>query len=482
MILTLPPAESGFLERVTVRLVAEPERPEFDQVLRQEHYLESSVLVGQSLRYVAELDGQWLALITFSAPALHLKARERWLGWSPRQRARRLGLVVNNSRLLVRPQRQRYPNLASRVLALCLRRLSADWQTHWGHPVLVVESFVDESLYRGTCYRACGFEAVGATGGFARASRDFYLPHGVPKQLYLRELCPRARQQLRQARLPAELAVHEADLAGPCPFRAPALASLLERFATLPDARRGHGLRHRQRFILACAAVATLLGACGYRAFENTCKKFTQRQLRALGCQRAEADGHYYPPSDTTFQRVLKQLDAAQFATGVGGWLAEPEIGAVARLAVDGKVLRGSGRHDGKPWQLLSAVTHHLRLTLDQIPIAEKSNEIPALQPLLRRVQPPPGTLITADAMHCQQASARCITQELGGDYLFGLKGNQSGILEQAQTLLAQQGFPPSGPVGEGPRTTGSPARGARGGQPGGDRALRLLAGDCRRA
>ena len=77
-----------------------------------------------------------------------------------------------------------------------------------------MESFVDESQYRGTCYRACGFAAVGATGGFARDSRDFYLPHGVPKQLYLRELCPRARQRLRQARLPAELAVHEADLAG----------------------------------------------------------------------------------------------------------------------------------------------------------------------------------------------------------------------------------------------------------------------------
>jgi hypothetical protein len=110
---------------------------------------------------------------------------------------------------------------------------------------------------------------------------------------------------------------------------------------------------------------------------------------------------------------------------------------------VDGKVLRGSGRHDGKPLQLLSAVTHHLRLTLDQIPVADKSNEIPALPPLLRKVQPPPGVLITADAMHCQQESARCITQDWGGDYLFGLKGNQSGILDKAQRLLAQQGFPP---------------------------------------
>ncbi|MCZ7638380.1 MAG: ISAs1 family transposase [Verrucomicrobia bacterium] len=158
-------------------------------------------------------------------------------------------------------------------------------------------------------------------------------------------------------------------------------------------------------------------------------------------------------PSDSTFQRVLNRLDASRVATIVGEWLAEQEVGALARLALDGKVLRGSGRHDGKPLQLLSAVTHHLRLTLDQIAIEQKSNEIPALKPLLRRVAVPAGTLVTGDAMHCQQESARFITQEWGGDYLFGLKGNQSGIEAKARHLLTQQGFPPSGPVGKGPRT-----------------------------
>lgn len=446
--------ETNALKRVTVRLIEEPERARFDLLLAEEHYLHDPVLTGQSLRYVAELDGQWVALIAFSAAALQVKAREQWLGWSPRQRARRLLFIVNNSRFLVLPERQRYPNLASRVLGLCLRRLDQDWQKRWKHPVLLVESFVDESQYRGTCYRACGFEAVGPTRGFSRASRDFYLRHDQPKQLYLRELRPGARKLLQRARWPEELSVHEAERAGPCPFRAPGLESLLDRFGTLPDKRRGHGLRHRQRFVLACAAVATLMGACGFRAFENTCKKLTQRQLRALGCRLDEEDGRYYPPSDSTFQRVLKQVNAAQFATLVGAWLAEQEIGAIVQLAVDGKVLRGSGRHDGKPLQLLSAVTHHLRLTLDQIPIEEKSNEIPALKPLLQKIQPPEGVLITADAMHCQQESARFITQELGGDYLFGLKGNQSGILEKATRLLAQQSFFPSGiVVGESTRT-----------------------------
>jgi len=443
MVLARSTDEPDILQRVTVRLLLEHERPEFDRLLQEEHYLHASDLAGQTLRYVAEVNGQWVALLTFSAASLHLKAREKWIGWSPRQRARRLAFVVNNSRFLILPERQRYPNLASRVLGLTLRRLSQDWEERWGHPVLVVESFVDETRYRGTCYRACGFAAVGPTQGFGRSSRDFYLPHGQPKQLFLREVRPKACRLLRQARWPEALATLEAEVAGPCPFRAPALESLVERLATLPDARVGHGLWHRQRFVLACAAVATLMGVCGYRAFENACLKFTQRQLRALGCQFDEERQGYYPPSDTTFQRVLKQLDAGLLAKVIGAWLAEQEVGALSRLAVDGKVLRGSGRHDGKPVQLLSAVTHHLRLTLEQVPIQEKSNEIPALKPLLQKVKPPPGTLVTADAMHCQQESARFITQELGGDYLFGLKGNQSGVFATAQRLLAQQAFPP---------------------------------------
>jgi len=461
MVLAKLAPEIDFLHRVTVRLLAENEVGQFNFYLEREHYLESSRFAGQSLRYVAQVEGQWVGLLTFSAPALHLKGRERWIGWSPRQRARRLGLVVNNSRFLVLAERHRYPNLASRVLSLVLRRLSADWQQRWGHPVLVVESFVDESRFRGTCYRACGFEAVGATEGFSRASRDFYEEHGRPKQLYLRELHPKARQRLRQARLPQELAAYEAEVAGPCPLRAPELESLLESLGALPDSRCGHGLRHKQRFVLASAAVCTLMGACGYRAFENTSKKFTQRQLRALGCTPDEEDSRYYPPSDSTFQRVLNKVDALAMASIIGTWLQQQEIGALAQLAVDGKVLRGSGRHDGKPLQLLSAVTHHLRLSLDQVAIQEKSNEIPALKPLLKKLDLPPGTLITADAMHCQQESARFITQELGGDYLFGLKGNQSGILDKAQRLLTQQGFPPSGSLGKRARALGSPTGGS---------------------
>jgi hypothetical protein len=435
--------EEDILRRVAVRLIEDGDRERYDRLLEQEHYLHSARLGGQSLRYVAELDGEWVALISFSAPALHIKAREKWIGWSPRQRARRLLLVVNNSRFLVLSERQRYPNLASRVLAICLQRLSKDWQAQWGHPVLLVESFVDESQYRGTCYRACGFTAVGLSAGFGRSSRDFYLEHGQPKQMYLRELGQGAAAILRRGRLPAVFAEYEEQIDGPCPLRAPVLGSLLEAFKMLGDKRRGHGLRHRQPFVLACAAVAMLMGAGGYEAFEQICQKMTQRQLRALGCRFDCKLQRYRAPSDSTFFRVLNALDAGHFDLILGQWMMGQEISVLARLAIDGKTLRGSGRTDGKPLQLLSAVSHRLRLTLAQQPIEQKSNEIPAIKPLLKKLPAGAleGSLLTADALHCQQETARFITQELGADYLLGLKGNQSGILERARQKLPERFF-----------------------------------------
>jgi hypothetical protein len=437
--------ESDYLSQVTVRLVLPEERERFDALLESEHYLHSARVGGPSLRYVAEVQGQWVALLIFSGAAPHTKAREQFIGWTPRQRARRLGWVVNNSRFLVLPERQRYPNLASRVLALCLKRLSADWPAHWGNPVLLVESYVDESQYRGTCYRACGFVAVGLTAGYGRSSRDYYVEHGVPKQLYVRELRPRALGLLRQGRLPTELAEYEEKLGGPCPLRARQLNSLLEVFAQFKDARRGHGLRHRQPFVLACATVAMLMGAGGYEAFEEECSKLTQRQLRALGCRPDPKTGRYRSPSDTTFFRVLRGLEAAEFDLRLGQWMMAQEISVLQGLAIDGKCLRGSARTDGKPLQLLSAVSHRLRLTVAQEPIVEKSNEIPAIKPLLQKLPAGAleGSLITADALHCQQETARFITQELGADYLFGLKGNQSGILARAQIRLPPEFFSP---------------------------------------
>lgn len=192
---------------------------------------------------------------------------------------------------------------------------------------------------------------------------------------------------------------------------------------------------------VACTIVATLMGAGSYQAYEDVCKKLTRRQRRALHCHYDRENDRYDIPSDTTFFRVLNLVAPAHFEAIIAGWLFEQDPGQIERLAVDGKVLRGTGRGDGKPIALLSLVTHQLRATLRSVQIAEKSNEIPAIKPLLTGMSLQDCT-ITADAMHCQQETARFITQDLGGDYVFGLKGNQSGILERAGLKLSPVFFP----------------------------------------
>ena len=149
--------EQQLLERVEVRLLGPDEeaRPRYSELMELHHYLRSDVLVGEQLRYVAEVDGQWLALLSWSAAARHLRDREQCIGWSNTQRRRRLALIANNARFLILPDVD-CPNLASRVLALCCARLSDDWQEKYGHPILAVESFVDSQLFRGTCYKAQG--------------------------------------------------------------------------------------------------------------------------------------------------------------------------------------------------------------------------------------------------------------------------------------------------------------------------------------
>jgi hypothetical protein len=117
---------------------------------------------------------------------------------------------------------------------------------------------------------------------------NFYHEHGEPKQLYVKELQPGACALLRRGRWPEALAAHEERIAGPCPWRAPDLESLLDLFGALRETRSGHGLRHRQPFVLACAAVAVLMGAGGYQAIEDTCRKFTIDFLAHPGRPRPE--------------------------------------------------------------------------------------------------------------------------------------------------------------------------------------------------
>jgi hypothetical protein len=451
-------ADAEILARVTIRLIEPVEKVRWDELICERHYLKSANLVGRQLRYVAELDGQWIALVGWNVAAYHLRPREDWAEWSIEQRLRRRKFWAQNSRFLLLSQPGEYPNLASRVLGLCCRRLSQDWEEAFGHPLLAVESFVDPQRFSGACYRASGWEILGQTQGCRRHHRDFYQNDGHPKELWVRSLHPKARKWLRAEPMPERYARHE-DPAMYCTYTAPEFRSLWQRMNQLVDTRRSKGKLHALASTLTICALATLCGARGTRAIADFAEYLNQTQLRLLRAYYDKDKKCYLPPSEPTIRRMLKAVPAVDVDKAVIGWMAEQDD-AARRIAVDGKAVKKARQKDGRQLHLVAAVSHESGRLVAQRPVDEKSNEITALRPMLANM-PLDNVVITADAMHAQQDAASFLTQEKGADYFFTLKGNQPSVQEKALQLLSSA-FPPSSSGagqdrGERARTVGTP-------------------------
>lgn len=186
------------LAQITVRPIAAAERLGWRLYMARYHYLGYRAPIGEHLWYAAFLDEELVALVGWAAAALHAPLRERYIGWDEATKRQRLHLVVNNVRFLVLPW-VRVKNLASKVLALTVRRLSADWAHAYGHPVHLAETFVDTARFQGTCYRAANWRYLGQTAGRSKHGNT-YLRSGAPKALYVYPLDCQARQGLRGSR------------------------------------------------------------------------------------------------------------------------------------------------------------------------------------------------------------------------------------------------------------------------------------------
>ena len=151
------------LEFILVRRT--PQEPLFNSLIHYHHYLGYTRPVGEHLKYlVSANDGRPLACLAFSSAPRHLAPRDRFIGWPASLRRANIRLVAYNPRFLVLPW-VRVPHLASHILARTLRRLSSDWQKLYGHPVHFVETFVDTTRFKGTCYRAANWVPLGCTTG-----------------------------------------------------------------------------------------------------------------------------------------------------------------------------------------------------------------------------------------------------------------------------------------------------------------------------
>lgn len=436
-------AAQELLEQVQIVLVAgAEERRCFQKLLRKHHYLGGLRAVGEQMYYAAvDVQGRWLALLLFSAAAKHLKHRDQWIGWSRSQCDRRLSLVVNNSRFLILPHAHTV-NLGSRVLRLTLDRLSADWQARYGHPVLVVETFVDPEQFSGTVYAANGWQELGLTDGWGRCRRDFYVKHDKPKRLFVREIVRNARRSLQAEHLKPSLAGVEKKAGARCYHKCAELQALTEHFKALPE-YRGRVESYPVWSLVTLMLVAVLCDAPrGQKDLAKLARRLTQHQRRALGI-RPNPNGRFPAPSQSTFSRLLSGLDARRLNQTLLAIQAQVrgQPPADELIAVDGKEpCHGPGD------AILTAVTASSQFYLGSALVDSKSNEIPAARELFGELDLAERT-VALDALHTQDQTARELVMDHGAHYLLTVKNNQPTLRQSIDQIVPvpPTGFSPSG-------------------------------------
>ena len=425
------------------RVRAEPltNRKKVKRCLRQlnkHHYLKGLKAVGERLFYaVVDEDGEWLGVAVFMAAARRLRHRDEWIGWSDEQRRRRLPLVVNNARFLLLPHKT-VPNLGSVALKLLCDRLSDDWMEHYGHPVAMVETFVDPARFGGTVYKAAGWVELGQTSGSGRISRDYYERHDRPKRLFVRELTRNARRSLQADRLKPLFAPVEEKTLPRFTQSNEELGSLKERFRKeVPD-------YHVKRCLYPVHALLTIMAAAhlsesprGQKDLAKFAKGLSQSQRRAVGIRRRPGSKRYGAPDQSTFSRMMARVDVEivekvllEWQERIRGPVPEDEI-----IAIDGKIPAHSG---GK--NIVTAIAspsqHYLGCTVT----AGGTNEITAARELCAKIDLD-GRLVSLDAIHTQVETSHVIVEN-AGHYLYTVKDNQPHLREYIEKQVDDPASP----------------------------------------
>ena len=216
----------------------------------------------------------------------------------------------------------------------------------------------------------------------------------------------------------------------------PPIRPLVDSLHEIPDPRHPRGRRHPLVAILALMCVAMLCGYRSYSAIADWGRCYGQKLARALGFTRDKT------PCAATFYHVLRNLDGHLVEATLGAWAASvltalpPAAGEPEAMAIDGKTLRGSRKQGAPAVHLLSVLSHRLGLTVWQQAVADKTNEIPVLEQMLRGLVLE-GWVITVDALLTQRAIAQRIV-EGGGDYVMLVKGNQPQLHQDIQLVFQE--------------------------------------------
>ena len=168
--------------------------PLYNSLIHQHHYLGYRQIVGNHLKYIAFIADRPIACLGWGSAAWKLKSRDDFIGWNAKTRENNLHFVANNTRFLILPW-VFVKCLASKLLALNARRICNDWLQTYKYPLYLLETFVENSRFKGTCYKAANWILTGQTKGTAKKGH-IHLNHGNIKNVYLYPLRKDFRKKL----------------------------------------------------------------------------------------------------------------------------------------------------------------------------------------------------------------------------------------------------------------------------------------------
>jgi len=175
-------------EQISLHLVNLTETEKFwNYLIDRYHYLGYRICVGHNLKYLIYLDDNLAGCTGFADGVLKLNLRDKWIGWSIEERERNLKFVINNNRFLILPW-VKVKNLASKVLSIACKQVQEDWERIYNYRPVLIETFVDISKFRGTCYKAANYTFLGRTEGKGRRGMKYFI-HNNPKDVYVYPLC-----------------------------------------------------------------------------------------------------------------------------------------------------------------------------------------------------------------------------------------------------------------------------------------------------
>ena len=338
------------LSTLQVRPVERSEEARYQEQMAHYHYLGALPKIGETVWYVATWQDEWVAQLSISAAAMKCGVRDRWIGRDFRSQYGRLKLIANNSRFLILPD-WHLPNIGSRVLSLTERRIVTDWQARFGHPLLLLETFVDPRRFYGGVYRASNWKELGLTQGYRRTREGYSAQADAPKRVFVRPLCRNPQMQLTQ---PSR---EQLQLTGApnIMLNAEQMRMLPQCFTIISDPRRAQGRRHRLPVVLAIVAGAILCGMRGYKAISDWADALGQKARERFGCRKE--NGHYVVPSEFVIRDCLVRIEPGALDSALNAW--NQAWGAHDdALAMDGKTMKNAIDEEGRQTHIMSVVGH----------------------------------------------------------------------------------------------------------------------------